>query len=161
MMIRDSKIKKKNHFGLSKKIPPLRDLQDLLVRPQGRAAEGGAGANSGTGPQAAGARGRHLLPTSPMDQWFFSFSPKMKTYENREFLHDLVGLNYGVHDFHDRLTVGTSTKTGVWATKIWELLMFFSPRKMWNHEKMQIRPNQQKCNLNNNYGDLATKIWTS
>jgi hypothetical protein len=73
----------------------------------------------------------------------------------------LVGLNYGVHDFHDRLTVGTSTKTGVWATKIWELLMFFSPRKMWNHEKMQIRPNQQKCNLNNNYGDLATKIWTS
>lgn len=37
----------------------------------------------------------------------------------------------------------------------------FSPRKMWNHEKMQIRPNQQKCNLNNNYGDLATKIWTS
>jgi hypothetical protein len=112
MMIRDSKIKKKSLRTLQK-IPPLRDLQDLLVRPQGRAAEGGAGANSGTGPQAAGARGRHLLPTSPMDQWFFSFSPKMKTYENREFLHDLVGLNYGVHDFHDRLTVGTSTKTGV------------------------------------------------
>ena len=69
MMIRDvqnPKQKKKHHFGLSKKTPP-HDLQDLLLRPQLGAAEGGAGANSnGTRAQAAGTRGCHLLPTSPM-----------------------------------------------------------------------------------------------